>query len=133
MQHASPTNAVSLQSTYRDQIFYDLACIMHHISHRENSLFYFAFTINFDSVNDGDTLIIQDTISNISYDSNTTTVTFEWAEGNTTGSLVLSFEGDITDSYQAGDGVKITLKIKRVKFTYEIQEAAIYYDMLRSL
>ena len=69
---------------------------------------------------DGDTLIIQDTISGFSYDSEAdrTTVTVEWTEDEVTGSLNFPFEGDLTGSYQAGDEVKVTVTIKHVEFTY---------------
>ena len=84
-------------------------------------------TILYDSLEDGDTLIIQDSVTNISYDSNTdaTTVTFEWTEGEMTGSLNPVFEGDITGSYQTGDEVKITVTIKHVTFSHE----GMSYDM----
>jgi hypothetical protein len=75
----------------------------------------------YNTLKDGDTLIIQDTITNISYDpdTNTTLVTFEWAEGNETNSLNPTFEGDITGYYQPGSNVKITVTIKYVKLTYQ--------------
>lgn len=76
-------------------------------------------TIAYDSLEDGDTLIIQDTISSISYDSDTdaTIVTFEWTDGDATGSLNPVFEGDITGTYQTGNEVKITVTIKQVTFS----------------
>jgi len=79
------------------------------------------FTMNFKSLEDGDTLILQDAITNISYNSttNTTTVEFEWTNGIATNTLKPVFEGNITDSYKVGDQVKITEKIKKVTFTYQ--------------
>jgi len=80
---------------------------------------------------DGDTVVIQDTITEISYDSETdrTTVTFEWTEDEVTGSLNLPFEGDITATYQAGDEVKVTVTIKHVEFTYETSGASMDYEI----
>jgi len=90
----------------------------------------------YDTLEDGDTLIIQDTITNISYDpdTNTTIVTFEWTEGNETNSLNPTFEGDITSYYQPGSNVKITVTIKYVKLTYQnvIFEMEIYQEQWES-
>jgi len=74
------------------------------------------------TLEDGDTLIIHDTIDNISYVSETdiTKVTFDTSEdGDMSSSLNYPFEGDITSSYQVGDEVKITVTIKYVHETYE--------------
>jgi len=79
------------------------------------------YTMLYTSLDDGDSLIIQDTVSNISYnlDTDTTTLTFEWIEDGENNSLALYFEGDITITYQPGDKVKISVKIEYVKFSYE--------------
>lgn len=79
------------------------------------------FTIACNSLEDGDTLILQDTITNISYDSvtNSTMVKFEWTNGIASFSTNLAFEGNITGSYIVGDNVNITQKIKHVTFSYQ--------------
>jgi hypothetical protein len=77
----------------------------------------------FATLEDGDTLIIHDTIDDISYNSETdiTKVTFDTSEeGDLSSTLNYPFEGDITGSYQVGDEVKITVTIKYVKETYEL-------------
>lgn len=78
-------------------------------------------TIFYNSLEDGDSLIIRDIISNISYDSDTdtTTVTFEWTENGVTSSLTPVFAGDLTGSFQPGDEANISVKIKHVTFSYE--------------
>jgi len=81
-------------------------------------------TINFKSLNDGDTLVIRDTIFKISYEYiegviNKTIVIFVWDEGNESDSMFFEFEGNITGSYFNGEQVKITVKIKRVSFSYQ--------------
>lgn len=88
-------------------------------------------THGYTSLEGGDTLIIQDTITEILYDSVTdsTTVTFEWIEGEVPSSLNLPFEGNITGSYQVGAEVKVTVKIKHVTFTLEVGEMSIDYDI----
>jgi len=79
------------------------------------------FQMLYNTLKDGDTLIIQDTITNISYnsDKDTTTVTFEWTEDNVTNSFNPFFEGNITNSYKPGDEVKISVTIKYVTVTYQ--------------
>ena len=88
-------------------------------------------TMDYISLEGGDTLIIQDTIAEILYNpvTDSTTVTFEWIEGEVTASLNLQFEGNITGSYQVGYEVKVTVKIKHVTFTFEVGEMLIDYDI----
>jgi len=78
-------------------------------------------TINYKSLNDGDTLIIQDAIFKINYDYvfNKTIILFVWDEGNLSDSMIFEFEGNITGSYFNDDQVKITVKIKHVIFSYQ--------------
>ena len=68
---------------------------------------------DFTSLNVGDTLHITDSITNLNYDSEygTTIVQFGSNDGNG-----LSIEGDVTDRFQTGDTVTITLHIIRVMF-----------------
>jgi len=86
----------------------------------------------YNSLEDGDTLIIHDTIDEISYSSDTdrTTVTFDTSEGgDMSSSLNYPFEGDITSSYQTGDEVKITGTIKYIEETYEQGGASMDYEL----
>ena len=88
--------------------------------------------ILYTTLEDGDTLIIHDTINEISYNSGTdrTTVTFDASEGGgTSSSLNYPFEGDITGSYQVGDEVKITVTIKHVQETYEQGGSSMDYEI----
>jgi len=80
-------------------------------------------TIGFTSLEEGDTLIIHDTISEINYDSDAdaTQVTV----GSGTSTVNPWFEGDITGTYAVGDEVKITVTIKHVAFSNEGMD----YDM----
>jgi len=75
----------------------------------------------YNSSNAGDTIIIQDNISKLSYDeiSNTTTVSFEWDDYGSIGTLYFLFEGNITKQHSPGDRVNITLTLKRVTFSYK--------------
>lgn len=83
------------------------------------------FSVLYNSLKDGDTLIIQDSISEINYDSNTnaTTVTFKWSEPTT--SRHFQFDGDITQDYLVGGGVSITVHIKHITISIDYFE----YDL----
>lgn len=85
--------------------------------------------IGYNSVDDGDTLIIQDIISETRYNSEVgaTELVFPYdfsydSEGFTdvlySSYVTFWFEGDITSNYVVGDEVKITVIIKRVSFSY---------------
>jgi len=84
-------------------------------------------TINYKSLNDGDALIIQDTIFRIKYDYffNKTIILFLWDQENSSDPIEFEFEGNITGSYFIDDQVKITVKIKHVIFSYQ----DVPYDM----
>jgi len=79
-------------------------------------------TTDYKSLDDGDILIFKDVISEITYDSDieATKVSFEYSpeEGGTLTSNFW-FNEDISNKYQVGNQVKITLTIKHVEFTYE--------------
>lgn len=77
---------------------------------------YFNFLLK--TLDDGDTLIIQDKISTISYrpEVDATSITFCHWEGNTGVCESFYFEGDITNQYQKGDQIRITVHIKNVTF-----------------
>ncbi len=81
------------------------------------------FSMLYTSYQDGDTLIIKDTISNVTYDQNfnATGISFIWSSG-TRG---VAFQGNITDKYKEGDEVEITVHLKHVTFFYN----DINYDM----
>ena len=83
------------------------------------------FSLLYDSYEDGDTLIIKDTISTITYDKtfNATGISFIWDNGTQIRNF--AFKGNITDSYKNGDKVKITVHLKHVTFSYNGKN----YDM----
>ena len=76
------------------------------------------------SLEDGDTLNIQDTVSLIKYwfEDDKTSITFTWQEGYNATSISFYFEGNITNEFNVDDEVKITVNIKHVTFS------AIGYD-----
>lgn len=79
------------------------------------------------SLDDGDTLIFQDTISSITYDNTTdmTTINFDYeqesesGQGTQTSTVTLLFDGNLTTEYNEGDEVKATLTIKHVTLTLQ--------------
>ena len=76
-------------------------------------------SLNYNSLNDGDSIIIKDTImTNPQYDQNLdiTTLEFDYFIGYL-GKHV--FQGDLTSLYAMGDQVQISVTIKRVTFTLE--------------
>ena len=84
------------------------------------------------TLKDGDTLIIQDTISEVSYDSETdiTTITFEWTlEGEGISAFSPNFEGNLTDTYSAGDDVEITVTMKYVTFSDDSTGESYTYEL----
>ena len=88
--------------------------------------------ILYNSLDDGDTLIIHDTIDNISYnpETNRTTITFNVSQDeNMSNSLNFPFEWNLTGFYHVGDEVKITGTIKHVKFTYEQNGNSMDYEL----
>jgi hypothetical protein len=77
-------------------------------------------SFDFTSLQGGDTLIVEDTISETAYDQseNATAVKFKWQSGereNT--SINFVFKGNITGEYKKSDEVNITLHIKHVVFS----------------
>ena len=75
--------------------------------------------IDYASLKTGDSVIIQDKITSILYNSelDATKITFQWDSGGETPPLNLYFAGDITATYGEEDTVKITLTIKRIQCT----------------
>ncbi len=72
------------------------------------------------SLDDGDTLIISDTLNDLIYNESGdyTTIDFETMVGYT-----FFIEGDITDIFEEGDDVELTFAIIKIAYTQEI-----YYD-----
>jgi len=84
------------------------------------------------TLKDGDTVIIQDTITEVSYDSVTdrTTITFEWTIGDGGPSAFSPvFEGNLTDTYSVGDNVEITATMKYVTFTDDSTGTSMTYEL----
>lgn len=82
------------------------------------------FSILYTSYEDGDTLIIKDTISDVTYNQ-TFNVTGISIMGGSDSIRGFAFQGNITDLYKNGDKVKITVHIKHVTFLYNGKN----YDM----
>ena len=81
---------------------------------------------SFDTLDEGDTLILSDKISNISYTEfliNSTSINFKTENYSKMGvsgnEVAFLFEGNITDRYFIDDNVKITLTIKDFEFKNE--------------
>jgi hypothetical protein len=75
--------------------------------------------IYYTTLEDGDTVKIIGNITSISYDSTSdrTSIKFELNDGQVTKSFSPIFEGDISDIYNSGDCVQITVNIKHVSFS----------------
>jgi len=89
-------------------------------------------TMGYSSLNEGDTLILTDKISNITYWEslyNATMVIFNvknYTKMGINGSEIsFLFEGNITDAYQIGDEVKITLTVKHFVYTNETSKMSL--------
>jgi len=80
-----------------------------------------------ETLDDGDTLNIQDYISQINYisEDDKTSITFCHQEGYSSYCDSFYFEGDITDQYEKDDEVRITAHIKHVTFS----DSGFDYDM----
>lgn len=79
-------------------------------------------TIDFKSMEEGDTLIFMDTISEIQYlnDVDTTKIVFTMKVGESGyKSFQFFFMGDLTDTYEVDDFVKITVTITHVTLNVE--------------
>ena len=71
-------------------------------------------TISFDSLIEGDTLVLQDIIYDLSYSKNDNMTTISLSP-----KLDIYFEGDMSETYEIGNEVRITVKILRVTFDHE--------------
>lgn len=95
----------------------------------------FKYVMGYDSLKDGDTLILTDTISKINYTEsilfNATNISFNIENDSNKdygeNSLDILFEGNLTDKYKPGDNVRITVTIK--KFSYENETSNINYQI----
>ncbi|MFO8132870.1 MAG: hypothetical protein R6U10_02895 [Thermoplasmatota archaeon] len=68
-----------------------------------------------ESVDEGDTVIIKDTIASITYDEqNQTSMVMFTSTSQSQGQTPLRFKGDITDEFSSGDTVAVTLHIVNV-------------------
>lgn len=97
--------------------------------------------INFTTLDDGDFVIVKDTVYDINYYEtfNITSITFNVNEsknglfGGTLTAAVFAFEGNITDEYSIGDVVKISFHIKHYMFNDTMPLGAgdekIFYDL----
>jgi len=74
-------------------------------------------TMSYSSLDEGDTLIVHDIISEISYDTSVDATHIMVGLGSA--KISFWFEGDITDTYAVGDEVKITLTVNHVTFSNE--------------
>jgi hypothetical protein len=90
--------------------------------------------LDYRTLNEGDTLLIEDTIDNITYTSvtlNVTTISFDVDNYSSMGvnrsEVAFMFTEDLTNSYQIGDDVRITLTIKH--FTYANEASQMIIDM----
>lgn len=81
------------------------------------------FTVNFKSLDEGDIVIINDTIDSIRYlnDLNITAIRFDWdsTPDESVAGIEFDFFGNLTDIYDENDVVTITFAIKHVQFSYE--------------
>lgn len=91
------------------------------------------------SLDPGDTVIINDTIDNITYNAsspkNRTLVTFSTVNSSDPLQGGLAFQGNITDTFHAGDAVTITAHIANVTFLYTHPSTratwTIHYELFR--
>ena len=94
-----------------------------------------SLTILYNSLENRDTLILQDTIPEITYvsDTQSTNIRYEWTEeqggGTLTKSWTLRVDGDITDEFQVGDEFKLTVTIKHVAISNPLGEGEIELEI----
>lgn len=80
-----------------------------------------------DSVDEGDTLVIKDTIDSITYDTQNQTTMISFVSTSQSGSMPLRFEGDITDEFSSGDSVAVTTGIINVTMVRQSQQGQVTY------
>lgn len=79
------------------------------------------YSLLYNTLENGDLLIIEDVINDILYqsDEDVTIIFFRWIENDEGDYLDLTFEGDLTDSFDMGDKVSVSVAIKYVTFSYK--------------
>jgi hypothetical protein len=79
------------------------------------------YSLLYNTLENGDLLIIEDVINDIFYDSDedVTIIIFRWIINDVSDYLDLTFEGDLTDSFEIGDKVSISVTIKYVTLSYK--------------
>lgn len=93
---------------------------------------YLTVIIGFESFNDGDSIIIQDKISNISYDSENYRTEVELdvvAKGTIFDLTTFYFKGDLTGTYKKGNNVKISVTVKQAEISMEFNNITINYNV----
>ncbi len=79
-------------------------------------------TLSLGSVDEGDTLIIKDTIDNLTYNQQNQSTSISFASTSQSAAMgqapQLRFEGDITDEFSEGDTVAVTTHIINVTMTH---------------
>lgn len=94
-----------------------------------------SLTVLYNSLEDGGTLILQDTIPSIEYypDAWSTNIRYEWVEEHNNGTLTKSrtirIEGDIREEFQVGDEFKLTVNIKHVTISNPLGEGEIKLEI----
>ena len=93
---------------------------------------YLTFTIGLKSYKEGDSITIEDKISNISYDSENhrTECTFDVVSNEAVFDFtIFYFKGDLTGTYKKGNNVRITVTIKQVEISMEFGNSTITYNI----
>ncbi|MGC9308628.1 MAG: hypothetical protein ACP5FL_07625 [Thermoplasmatota archaeon] len=83
-------------------------------------------TVFLKSLDEGDTLLIKDTIANITYNEQNESTAVSFASTSSS-SAQLRFEGDITDEFSSGDTVAVTTGIINVTMTQQSQQGQVTY------
>ena len=92
--------------------------------------------LDYEGLNVGDTLIFTDVIYNITYTTfmyNATTILFDVEDytkiGINASEVIFLFEDDLTDEYQIGDEVEITLTVMHFDYTNETSDISIDFEV----
>ena len=93
---------------------------------------YLTITIGLESLNNGDSIIIQDTIYDISYDPENyrTEIAFDVVSNEAVFDFTTFYlKGNLTNSYKKGDKVKISVTVKQVEISIEFGNSTITYNV----
>jgi hypothetical protein len=92
--------------------------------------------LDYEGLNAGDTLILTDVIYNITYTTfmyNATTILFDVEDytrlGINASEVIFLFEDDLTDKYQIGDEVEITITVMHFDYTNESSNISIDFEV----